>query len=943
MNRHQKKYFFSFLLLFISTCYSIAQNTGSVIGVVLDKETREPLIGAAVLIEGSTLGTSTDLDGNFAIVDLRPGSYTVLIKYVGYAPIRQENVVVTKGQSAVLNIDMVTEGLELQSVVIVGQRKQNTDLAMLQATKTSLLVQSGISSQQITRTQDRDAAEVIRRVPGISLTENKFVTVRGLAQRYNNVWINNAAVPSSEADTRAFSFDLIPSSQMDNLVVIKSQAPELPADFSGGFIKMSTKDVPDQNSFSVSVGGSVNDKTHFRDFYYNPGSGTDFLGFDDGKRSFEGSYLDRLDVENSSDVDAFTKNGFNNDWSVKKKSPFADLRLSTSWNHRYDLENGKRFAVISTLNYTNSYTNALDMVNSRYGIWNTREDAPEYVYNYTDNVYANNVRLGAMLNLTYLPNEQDKYEFKNIFNQLGQDKYTNRSGYQFLSQKYIQEKQEYFYSSRSTYSGQVSGTYNREASKFDWNIGYAYADKNQPDRRIINREENTFTGDAHEGEMFIDQNEIERIFYRLNEHIGSAGINYQKTFDVGSLQPILKAGAYSEMKNRDYKNRAFTYQWSNNANLPTDFRYQDVVNEILIPANWGSDKIYINENTNNTNNYKGKNYHYAGYLGINVPVNKFDIYAGVRYENNDMRLTSYTSYLDFRTEERKYKSSDFFPSLNMTYKMNDQHQLRLAYGASINRPEFREVSTSVYYDFDLFSPIKGNKDLKIAHIQNMDLRYEFYPNQGEAISVALFYKHFKNPIEWTYIEANSGDYTFTFTNAKGADNYGIEVDIKKTLDFIGLPNFSLNFNGALIKSKVQFEEDTRKPDRQMQGQSPYLINTGLFYQHAKHGVNAGILYNRIGKRIIGVGRVVTSPGTSINNDIPDSYEMPRNAIDLTFSKKIAQRWEVKASARDILGEKITFKQFPRFEDDNKEIHKREQTTKQYSPGRSFIFSLSYTI
>ncbi len=849
----------------------------------------------------------------------------------------------TKGQSAVLNIDMVTEGLELQSVVIVGQRKQNTDLAMLQATKTSLLVQSGISSQQITRTQDRDAAEVIRRVPGISLTENKFVTVRGLAQRYNNVWINNAAVPSSEADTRAFSFDLIPSSQMDNLVVIKSQAPELPADFSGGFIKMSTKDVPDQNSFSVSVGGSVNDKTHFRDFYYNPGSGTDFLGFDDGKRSFEGSYLDRLDVENSSDVDAFTKNGFNNDWSVKKKSPFADLRLSTSWNHRYDLENGKRFAVISTLNYTNSYTNALDMVNSRYGIWNTREDAPEYVYNYTDNVYANNVRLGAMLNLTYLPNEQDKYEFKNIFNQLGQDKYTNRSGYQFLSQKYIQEKQEYFYSSRSTYSGQVSGTYNREASKFDWNIGYAYADKNQPDRRIINREENTFTGDAHEGEMFIDQNEIERIFYRLNEHIGSAGINYQKTFDVGSLQPILKAGAYSEMKNRDYKNRAFTYQWSNNANLPTDFRYQDVVNEILIPANWGSDKIYINENTNNTNNYKGKNYHYAGYLGINVPVNKFDIYAGVRYENNDMRLTSYTSYLDFRTEERKYKSSDFFPSLNMTYKMNDQYQLRLAYGASINRPEFREVSTSVYYDFDLFSPIKGNKDLKIAHIQNMDLRYEFYPNQGEAISVALFYKHFKNPIEWTYIEANSGDYTFTFTNAKGADNYGIEVDIKKTLDFIGLPNFSLNFNGALIKSKVQFEEDTRKPDRQMQGQSPYLINTGLFYQHAKHGVNAGILYNRIGKRIIGVGRVVTSPGTSINNDIPDSYEMPRNAIDLTFSKKIAQRWEVKASARDILGEKITFKQFPRFEDDNKEIHKREQTTKQYSPGRSFIFSLSYTI
>ncbi|MCC8173503.1 MAG: TonB-dependent receptor, partial [Odoribacter sp.] len=304
-------------------------------------------------------------------------------------------------------------------------------------------------------------------------------------------------------------------------------------------------------------------------------------------------------------------------------------------------------------------------------------------------------------------------------------------------------------------------------------------------------------------------------------------------------------------------------------------------------------------------------------------------------------LINYTSIREDNTKTTKYSYSDLFPSVNMTYSINEDNLLRLAYGKSTNRQEFREVSPAVYYDFDLFSSIKGNADLKPAYIQNFDIKYEFYPSNGEILSLTLFYKKFKDPIEWTYLDAG-GSYTYTFENANSANNYGIEVDIKKNMDFIGLPQFSLTFNGSLIKSKVKFDENSREHDRPMQGQSPYLVNTGLFYNSEKCQLNTGLLYNIIGKRIVGIGKVDSSEGSSINNDIPDMYEMPRNVLDFVIGKKFSKCFELTASCKDILAQKVVFKQFPKFEDSEGKIHKREQTTKEFRPGRNISLTAKFT-
>jgi outer membrane receptor protein involved in Fe transport len=301
-----------------------------------------------------------------------------------------------------------------------------------------------------------------------------------------------------------------------------------------------------------------------------------------------------------------------------------------------------------------------------------------------------------------------------------------------------------------------------------------------------------------------------------------------------------------------------------------------------------------------------------------------------------MSLDNYVAIVLNNKETHNYNQSDLFPSLNVSYNINKKHLLRAGYGKSINRQEFREVSKSTYYDFDLFSYVRGNQNLQPAYIHNLDLRYEIYPSDGEIISLSIFYKHFNNPIEWTYIDAG-GSYTFTFENAKNAVNYGIELDVKKSLDFIGLKNLSLSLNGAAINSKVSFRDNSREYSRQMQGQSPYIINAGLHFQNSK--LSIGCLYNIIGRRIVGIGKSETSQQSSIDNDVPDMYELPRNVIDFSFGYKI-KRFEFMLSIRDLLAQPLEFKQYPKFIDDNGDIQTREQTTKSYKTGRNISIGIS---
>lgn len=910
-------------------------------GVVIDQKSKETLIGAVVTVDGTNVKAITNIDGNFLIDGMKKDkTYTLYINYVGYKTQKIDGV---QAKDADQVIALQPDEQQLKEVTVTAVERRNTDAAMIQVAKNSPVIVSNVSAQEISRTQDTNAGEVIRRVPGVSLIDDKFVMVRGLSQRYNNVWVNGGAVPSSEADSRAFSFDIIPSSQIDNLTIVKSPTAEYPADYSGGFIIVNTKEIPAENSFNIAVGGNWNTSSAFQNFSYSKGSGTDFLGFDNGLRSLNGGIHAALNPQlnaNGKPVGDYATsllgNGLNNDWLVKNRKPLGDLKLAASLNRRWML-GGRTLGMLAAMNYTNEYRTYENMENNLYGIYDAANDKPNYLRHSVDDQYNNNVRLGAMLNFTFLSKDGNhKYQLKNIFNQLATSRYTWRDG--VSAQSNLERSAEYYYRSRTTYNGQLTGKHTFTSDALDWSIGYAYANRHLPDRRRY------LIDDALESGVYAlsTGNDISREWTQLDEHILSLGVNDKHHFKFGNFEPNLQVGAYGEYRSREYQTRNFIYNWNvSDNNMPSDFRHSDIPTLLSSEANMGYDKLYLLEEKQMRNNYRGHNTLGAGYLALSLPFGKLGIHAGVRFEHNDMELISNSRDYEKSESSRHYKTDDVFPSLNTTYKISDQHQVRLSYGRSINRPEFREVSSSVYYDFDLASNVQGNTELKNCYVENLDLRYEWYPSRGELISLAVFYKHFDSPIEWTYTVAGGTDLIYSYKNAKSANNYGVELDIRKNLGFIGLKDFSWSFNGALIKSKVQFEKGAKEEDRPMQGQSPYLINTGIFYKNAPLKMDIALLYNRIGKRIIGVGRSEGSTGDDSNSRVPHSYEMPRNTIDFSLAKKFGEHLELKLNVRDLLAEKIYYKQFADVTYSDGSKKEVEEIARCYKPGRNIGLQAIY--
>jgi len=923
----------------------LSANTSAkvITGSVRDSKTKETIPGVAVLVKELGTGAATNVEGRFIISGVNISKCTLIVSCISYKTMEIEHDL---EENKELNILIESSDMQLEGVTVNAQKISNTEVSMIGIQKLLPQVTSGVSAAQISKSPDRVASEVVKRVSGVSVIDDRYIIVRGLSQRYNNAWINGLAVPSTEIDSRAFPLDLLPSSQIDNLLIYKSPSPEIPGDFSGGFIKITTKNIPDENRIEVGYTTGFNVKTQFSDFRRNQGTSADFIGFGAGCRSLSSDFPSYLNVDKAApeDITALTKNGFNNNWSVKSHFPIPDQRLSFMIARRIERENSKDIGNITAINYSNTFKTLENVKNTRYGIYSAFIDKPIALDDYIDNQFSNDVRLGLLHNWAFTLSPTSRIEFKNLLNNLSRNRLTERTGIKDMSSMYYREQTEMQYTSRLTYSGQISGSHDFSTSQsLTWDAGYSYANRDEPDRRIVANSVGIGSLDDIPFITATGNDKITRYFQKLEDNNFSAAVNYKYDFMLGNiLNPILKSGIYGEYRTRDFRNREFIYRYDK---LSFEDRKEYLIlpfEQMLEDQYLGFDKVYIDEITRKTNNYSATVGHIAGYIAFEIPINKFSVYAGARLENQNTRLTRDRSMSPeyILIQHRDTSELNILPSVNLTYKFSKKHQLRVAYGVSVNRPELREISPAVYYDFDLFSEIAGNENLKTATINNVDLRYEFYPSYGETVSLGVFYKHFKNPIEWTFIDMG-GSLRYLYENANKADNYGVEVEVRKKLDFIQLPSFTLAVNAALIKSNVQFNpgEVLIEPDRPMQGQSPYIINTGLYYRSKKGGWDAALLYNRIGKRIVGLGKS-NNPDGSINSIIPDSYEMSRDVLDLTINKAIGKYVELRLSVRDIFSSDVVFKQFPKFEKDGK-IEEREQITKRYNPGQSV--SLGVTV
>jgi hypothetical protein len=939
------------IILYASTS-GMAQS-GSIEGLATDKKSREILPGVTITIEGTSTGTAVDADGHFRITDLKPGKYRLKASLISYSPLLVDNVKVEAGKTTKLSLELTENTVALNEVTVTGIRKTDTDVAMMNVTRMSPLVSIAISGQQILRSQDRDASEVIRRLPGTSIIDDRFIVVRGLAQRYNAVWLNNTATPGSEADARAFSFDVIPASMIDNMIIIKSPAPELPADFSGGFVKITTINLPEKNSFFFSYGTGVAQGTTFNSFSQYQKSSTEWLGFDNGYRSLPKEMPSHLnDYESATNPEIQNRitalgRELNKTWVPVSGNAIADQRFSIGFNKRFTA-GSQSFGNITSITYSNT-NNHDELSNNTYSIYDFKNDKPSYVDQFTDNQYTNAVKAGLMHNWTWYPSKDTKIEFRNLFNQIGMNRVTERSGREWYSDGRYIRSTELRYMNRSIYSGQLAGehTFGKGKNKIEWIAGYSFSNKNEPDQKRYRYLRST--SDTTQYILLFSNNadlsSESQMWINLNERVTSASVNYTRQLDFSGFMPEIKAGIYLENKNREFIARNFGYSVSSpsspfiNTTLPVDQIFMDENINL-------TDGIKLTEITSPSDSYQASNKQVAAYVSAKIPfTSKISLYTGLRLEKNNQTLASFRQGTTIPVNV-KQDTINLFPSANLTISINKKNALRAAYGLSVNRPEFREMAPFYFVDFDMNAGVYGNPSIKQAYIHNLDLRFEHYPTPNETFNFGLFYKKFKDPIEMVIIGNNPTQYTFE--NVKSAYSYGIETDVRKSLGFVsGFENFSIIINAAIIKSKVQFNEGDLSRNRPLQGQSPYMVNAGIFYYNDKNGLMLTLLYNIIGKRIVAVGR----PSPNQWEDIPNVYELPRNSLDLAVSKKISKKFEIKLGARDILNEAITMSQNINTTVDmaevtggtiNKTEHfNRNQITKSYRPGRYLSLGITY--
>ncbi|MBS1666128.1 MAG: TonB-dependent receptor [Bacteroidetes bacterium] len=904
-----------------------------VAGKIIDAETGGPVVGASITLSDQSIkGTSTDVDGGFFLLLEKNKTYTLNISSIGYRSKQLTDVTVENEGLQPLNISLQKNREQLELVIVKASARKEAQATLYTLQKIGSSISDGISAELISKSPDKNTGDVLKRVSGTSIQENKFVVIRGLSERYNVSLLNNALLPSTEADKKAFAFNIIPSSVVDNLVIYKSPTPDLPGDFSGGAIKIITKDYPTKKISELSVSTSYNSLTTGKNFYTGyPNGSLDNMGFFDGSRLIPGAY-------------ARNKNGFVSQSPAFKKEvtklfpntygfapanqSMPSLSISYTGGNTLLLKNSRKFGYIYSLGYSNGRA-VIDKKRDDYDI------QKYFLYGYHTSNYDEKNNLTAMLNLSY-SFKKNKIAFKNLFNNNFVKSLGIRTGINYeidpSSPFYI--KSMFNEASGNGLLSSVLEGFHKVGNSWslDWNLSYSITYRNQPDQKVLTfRSPENFDGDYYlklSNENSPDIRNAGRVYSFLLENIYGASANASKEFKWWGKSQKLKFGTLDYYRQRSINVDALGYASLSFLGVTIPETKTSSWSNIFSTENIDRYNLTVANIETNSTDYHGSALMNAAYLMLdNKLSDKIKLTWGARMERyyQELSATGKTS--------KQYENIDILPSALLTYALNNKTNLRLSVSQAVNRPEFRELADYSVFDYDNYLVLRGNPNLKRCKNTNADFRYEWFPDAGEVLSGSLFYKYFDAPIEQT----NMGNDVLSYQNAGYAYAYGAELEVRKKLDFFGADFFKhLIFytNATYIKGGVHFgDQSSNSP---MQGQSPYLINGGLNYISKDQGFSVNLLYNRIGPRL--KYRAVDGAGLNI-------FESSRDMIDLQFSKKILKedRLTIKLTISDLLAQPFSW--YYKYEANPSNIHYQPFQDKMIYKGKygtSVSLSLRYS-
>jgi TonB-dependent receptor len=924
-----RKFNFLLLLLLISHA-AFSQQTGKISGKVSDTKSGETLIGLTVKITGSNSGASTDIDGHYSLGNLNPGKYSLTFSYIGYQSKNITEIEVSAGKTTNLDVTLDEAGSQsLAEVVITATLRQESVNALYAQQKNSVRVSDGISSESIRRSPDKNTGEVLKRVSGTTIQDNKFVIVRGLSDRYNSASLDNGVLPSTEPNRKAFSFDIVPASLIDNIVINKTATPDLAGDFAGGSVQIVTKDIPEDNFTSFGVGYGYNSQSTFKDFHSGPRNFTDYLGFDNGLRQIPNNFpTTRIIVNNLAGP---LKNN-----AALRALPQAfninDSKAFLSQNYQFTIgrvkdfeKSNKRLGAIVSLTYRNSQ-NTNEGIVRKY-----------HVFDYVDNQYKFSTNVGALANFAY-NFKNSRITLKNIYNRAFDDQYTSRTGTNLSS---TSDNKFYAFDliQKSLFKTALEGEHRlgEKSAKIKWTLGFSNMKNDQPDQRKVNYTRNVSDRNnpaaLYNASVTTIGKENTRLFSDLNENGYSGEVNYTLPFQMGKQSATFKAGLSSSYRDRLFNVR-FLGMLLNPLDPDANQIRQRPLNTLFDLDLINSGKYKLDEIGNSADNYTANSLINSAYLMMDNKLGQRSrLVYGVRVEQYDLNLSTF----DRSIKPVSQNFVDILPSVNYTFSITPKSNFRASYFRTLARPEFRELAPFAYYDYELLAIQQGNPDLQRALIDNGDLRFEFFPSAGQIFSISAFYKKFNNAIESAIYDVNSTA-NVTYFNSKQANVYGAELEVRKNLEFLGanpgFKNTTLYTNFSLIKSKVENpvianQIETQRP---LIGQSPYVVNAGIQHTALNNLLNINLLYNRSGRRIYKSG----------GQQFPSVYEAPRDVLDFQLGYKIMKsKAELKFNASDIFNNNNVL-YFDKDLNKKYQAGSSDETISRFKTGSNYSLSFNYS-
>ena len=919
-----------FVLLAVLSADLYAQ--GTIRGSIFDKENGDPLIGVTVSVDGTSTGTTTDIDGVFDL-SLAAGNYSLTISYISYETVSLTEVQVTDGEVNLLDgIQMGTESETLDEVVITAEVVRTSEAALATIKRKSTNLLDGISAAKFKKIGDSNAAAAVKRVTGVSVEGGKYVYVRGLGDRYTKTMMNSVDIPGLDPDRNSLQIDIFPTNLLSNMIVYKSSLAELPADFTGGVINIETKDFPEEKTFDVSFGVSFNPNMHLNsDFLTYDGGSTDFLGMDDGTRALPTAATQQripspISSNSPEEVGAFLRD-FNPTLESKTVTSLPDYSLGISLGDQRTLKNGNKLGYILSANYKSSRAYYDDVV---YGEYQRPLAAEQFelveANTLTGRLSEENVLLAGLAGLAYktkntkhrltfmhLQNGESKTGAFDIFNNSDA---VGQSGFRAQSTNLE-------YSQRALTNVLLNGEYslNHGEWNIDWRISPTISSLDDPDIRktafsATGSNDATFAAGAGGNPT--------RIWRYLDEVNVVGKIDVVKKYSLLSRDAKLKFGLGQVMKERDYSILSYDLQF-----FGTQPSWTGDPSQVLTDANlYPNGTLYFSSanSTPNANEYNSTVSNSSAYVSTEFnPTGSLKATLGLRAENYVQRHTGRDAIWAAGDEingnnldnDEVLNSLDLFPSANLIQAVGDKQNLRLSYARTIARPSFKELSfaqiidpiTNRIFNGALFQYDDWDGNLTETRINNFDLRWEQFMSGGQLISASVFYKQFADPIELVRIPTAQTSNEFQPRNVGDGEVYGVEVEVRKDLSFISAAmqkwSFSSNVTVAqsvidMTTTEIESRENFAKvgedvgTTRNMAGQAPYIINAGFTYSNPDKAFDAGLYYNVKGRTLAVVGGGL----------FPDVYAEPFQGLKFSLNKAFGpdQRTSVSFEVDNILND-----------------------------------------